>query len=116
MIITPVQIRAARALLRLEQQDISRRAPVPVLIVRQIESAPDAHSVPPVAVAAVQHALEAAGAEFIPHGVGRHMTEKPDAAVLFASLQALSLRSAERLHGQALLTGSDLYVQDGLPA
>jgi DNA-binding transcriptional regulator YiaG len=40
MLITPDQIRAARALLRMDQEDLARRANVSVVTVRRLE-APD---------------------------------------------------------------------------
>ena len=47
MIITPEQIRAARALLRLEQDELARRAQVSVATVRRLEAAEGAGRIPP---------------------------------------------------------------------
>jgi hypothetical protein len=60
----PEQRRAARALLRLEQADLTRRAQTSIVTIRHLE-APDGHR--RVAPATIQTALEQAGAEFIPH-------------------------------------------------
>src|SRR5712691_8574256 len=69
--IDPDQIRAARALLSLEQQELARKAQVSVATVRRVETVNGNTRVSPRAVASIQHALEAAGAEFIPGGVRR---------------------------------------------
>jgi hypothetical protein len=39
-----------------------------------------------------------------------------DTRDLYADLRAISLRSAARLRGRELLTDTDLYDEDGLPA
>ncbi len=69
MLITPDQIRAARALLRMEQEELARRANVSVVTVRRLEARTDARKVAPGTVDEVQRALEAAGAEFVERGV-----------------------------------------------
>ena len=116
MNITPDQVRAARALLRLEQEEVSRRAHVSVVTIRRIEAAHDAGRVAPATLAAVRTVLESAGAEFIPGGVRRRGAGPTEKAALFETLRTLSLRSADRLRGHALLTDHDLYDGDGLPA
>jgi transcriptional regulator with XRE-family HTH domain len=116
MHVTPEQIRAARALLRLEQGDLARRAHVSVVTIRRLEGADGSERVTPVVIEGVRHALEQAGAEFIPDGVRRRRTARPDAGALYQELRAISLRSAARLHGRELLTDADLYDEDGLPA
>ena len=84
----PEQIRAARALLRLEQVDLATRA----------------------------HVSVQAGAEFIPGGVRRRPATQPDSALL-EDLRAISQRSAARLHDDDdMLTDADLYDEAGLPA
>ena len=71
MLITPEQIRAARALLRLEQDELARRAHVSVVTVRRLEGANGLSKVTLGTVDEIQRALEAAGAEFIDRGVRR---------------------------------------------
>lgn len=110
MIVTPEQLRAARALLRLEQEELARRAGVSVVTIRRLEATQGA----PVAATTLDGvclALEQAGAEFIPDGVRRHVP-RADADTLFADLQAISFRSAERLRGEEQLTEADLYDGD----
>jgi len=114
MDVTPDKIRAARALLRLEQAELARRAHISVVTIRRLETN-HRKRVAPVTLAGVRQALEHAGAEFIPDGVRRRRTAQPDASALYEDLRAISLRSAARLHGRALLTDADLYDKDGLP-
>ncbi len=116
MEITPEQIRAARALLRLEQAELAHRAHVSTITIRRLEGADSSERVAPVTVQSIRQVLEQAGAEFIPDGVRRRRALKPDANSLFEDLRAISLRSAARLQGRELLTDADLYNEDGLPA
>lgn len=116
MLITPEQIRAARALLRLEQDELARRAGVSVVTIRRVEAVDGVSRVAPATLEGVRHALESAGAEFIDHGVRRRPPARPDADTLFRDLQDLSRESAARLAGQPLLTDADLYDESGLPA
>ncbi len=116
MEITPEQLRAARALLRLEQAELARRAHVSVVTIRRLEGANGGERVAPVTVDGIRQALEQAGAEFIPDGVRRRRVARPDAGTLYEDLRAISLRSAARLQGHGLLTDADLYDEDGLPA
>jgi transcriptional regulator with XRE-family HTH domain len=116
MYITPEQIRAARALLRLEQAGLAQRAHVSVITIRRLEGADGNERVTPVTLDAVRQVLEQAGAEFIPDGVRLRRTARPDAHSLYKDLRAISLRSAARLQGRELLTDADLYDEDGLPA
>ena len=112
--LTSDQVRAARALLHLEQSELAQTAAVSVVTIRRLE-ADDAHArVSPATLEGVRRALERAGAEFIPGGVRRRM--QPDTAALFEDLRAISLQSAGQLAGQAELTEADLYDEDGLPA
>jgi len=116
MDVTPDQIRAARALLRLEQGDLARRAHVSIVTIRRLEAHTGRERTTPMTFDGVRRALEQAGAEFIPDGVRRRRPSRPAAAALFEELRALSLRSAERLRGQEILSDADLYDEDGLPA
>ena len=115
MEITPEQIRAARALLRLEQADLAARAHVSVVTIRRLERGQGPVRVAPGMVAGIRRVLEEAGAEFIPDGV-RHRRARPDDGGLYEDLRAISLKSADRLKDRALLTDADLYDENGLPA
>jgi transcriptional regulator with XRE-family HTH domain len=116
MEITPEQIRAARALLRLEQAELARRAHVSVATIRRLEAPDGSARLTPITVAGIRRALEQAGVDFIPDGVRRRRVARPNARSLYEDLRAISLRSAARLQGRELLTDADLYDEDGLPA
>lgn len=116
MEVTPDQIRAARVLLRFEQAELARRAHVSVVTIRRLESMTGHARVAPATFDGIRRALEEAGAEFIPDGVRRRRLMRAGADVLFQELRDISLRSAERLRDQELLTDADLYDEDGLPA
>ena len=113
------QIRAARALLRLDQDELARRAKASVMTIRRLESLMGVTQVSSTTVDRVRQALEDAGAEFIEHGVRRRRVPAADPDALSTRLQAISQRSArevaERPPGD-VLTESDLYDEDGLPA
>ncbi len=110
------QLRAARALLRLGQGELARRAHVSVVTIRRLETEGARERVAPDTVAGVKKALEEAGVEFIPDGVRRRRAARADARALYADLRAISLESAARLKGRELLTDADLYDESGLPA
>ncbi|MGH7057057.1 MAG: helix-turn-helix domain-containing protein [Acetobacteraceae bacterium] len=116
MKVTPDQIRAARALLHLEQTELAVRAKVSIVTIRRLETKQGSERVAPATLTRVRTALEQAGAEFIPDGIRRRPTGRVDARTRFNKLRAISLRSAARLRGRKLLTDADLYDENGLPA
>jgi transcriptional regulator with XRE-family HTH domain len=116
MEITSEQIRAARALLRLEQAELAERARVSVVTIRRLERGQATQRVARGTIVKVRRVLEKAGAEFIPNGVRYRRAAQPDARALYEDLRAISLKSAARLEGRALLTEADLYDENGLPA
>ncbi len=116
MDVTPEQIRAARALLRLEQAELAHRAHVSVVTIRRLEGTDGNERVASVTREGVRQALEQAGAEFIPDGVRRRRPVRSDASSLYEDLRGISLRSAATLQGRELLTDADLYDENGLPA
>jgi hypothetical protein len=115
MVITPEQIRAARALLRMAQDDLARRAHVPVDSIRGLEDSSSVSAAPAEVLTVVRQALEEAGVEFIHRGVRTRPELRPDYAERLARIQEISRRSAERLRGHELLTDDDLYDENGLP-
>jgi len=115
MMISPEQVRAARALLRLDQDDLARRATVSVATVRRLEAADGLDRVVPATLDKLRRVLEAEGAEFIEGGVRRRRVPAAD-PTLFRDLEAISIESARQLAGYTLLTDADLYDEDGLPA
>jgi transcriptional regulator with XRE-family HTH domain len=116
MLITPEQIRAARALLRLEQDELARRANVSVVTVRRLEAANGLSKVTLGTVDEVQHALEAAGAEFIDRGVRRRQRTREEMEARYQEGLAIAKRSAARLKDAPPFTEDDLYDENGLPA
>jgi transcriptional regulator with XRE-family HTH domain len=97
MLITPEQIRAARALLRLEQDDVARRANVSVVTVRRLEAPDGLSKVTLRMVDEVQRVLEAAGAEFIDRGVRRRQRTCEEMDARYREGLAIAKRSAARL-------------------
>ena len=62
--LTSEQIRAARAMLRIEQRDLAERSGVSLETVKRIERTPGAVSAYTSTMAAIQRALEDCGIEF----------------------------------------------------
>ena|SRR5271157_5767619 len=116
MLITPAQIRAARALLRMDQDELARRANVSVVTVRRLEAPDGLSKVTPGTVDEVQRALEAAGAEFIDRGVRRRAPTSEEAEARYRAALAIAQRSAARLKDTPSFTEDDLYDENGLPA
>lgn len=113
------QIRAARALLRLEQEDLAKRAKVSATTIRRAENPNQIGCVAPATLEQVRHALEEAGVEFIHEGV-RKVTRQKTPEEIEADLrlmEEISQRSAARIaaRGNDLLTDDDLYDEHGLP-
>lgn len=116
MNVTPAQIRAARALLRLDQAELAFRAHVSVVTVRRLEAIHGRARVTTNTLNGIRAVLEQAGAEFIPDGVRKRQPTRLEPGTLLNDLRAISLRSAERLEGHEIMTDADLYGEDGLPA
>ena len=116
MIITPEQVRAARALLRLDQEELARRAQVSVVTVRRLEAPNGLSNVAVATVDEVQHALEAAGAEFIDRGVRRRARTPEEIAERHRAIMEIAERSAAMLKDAPPFTEDDLYDENGLPA
>lgn len=109
------QLRAARALAHLDQQELARRANTSVITIRRLESPKEARRVAPDVMQRVRNALETMGVEFIENGVRwQSRTENP--ALLTRDLMQIAQRSADRLKAVAPLTEADLYDENGLPA
>jgi transcriptional regulator with XRE-family HTH domain len=112
--ITAEQIKAARALLRLEQEELARRAGVSITTVRRLEASRGSELVAGDTASAVVKALEEAGVEFIHHGVSLTPKVQDDEA-LFLRLRSIAERFAAASAGPDFLTDADLYGEDGLP-
>src|SRR5437588_10520844 len=113
--INPEQIRAARALLGLDQAEVARRAYVSIATLRRVENSAEKPRASMRAVNSIQHALEAAGAEFIDNGVRRRARRSPQ------EIEARFRRIMEIAHESAKLqaqhpggfTEHDLYDESG---
>jgi DNA-binding XRE family transcriptional regulator len=112
--ITSEQIRAARALLRIEQDELARRAHVSATTIRRIEAVNGVDQVSRITIGNVKHSLEEAGAEFIDAGVRRRATLDKDTT--YRTLRAIAEQSAKLYEGLAPITDADLYDENGLPA
>jgi predicted transcriptional regulator len=63
--LTSEQVRAARALLRIEQKDLAEASEVSLPSIRRPEAQPGPLAAQPRTVSAIRRALEAAGVQFI---------------------------------------------------
>lgn len=116
MLITSAQIRAARALLRLDQDELARRANVSVVTVRRLEAPDGLSKVTLGTVDEVQRALEAAGAEFIDRGVRRRQRTPEEIEARVKAILAIAEESAALLKDAPPFSEDDLYDENGLPA
>jgi transcriptional regulator with XRE-family HTH domain len=114
MLITPEQIRAARALLRLDEEDLAKRAHVSVRTVQQLDTPGGAAKVPPVTVDEVCRTLESAGAEFIDRGVRRRTRTPEEVEERYRAIMAIARRSAAMQANLPRFTEDDLYDENGL--
>lgn len=110
--VTAEQIKAARTLLRLEQDELARRAGVSISTIRRVE-ATSGGLVAEATMGAVLHAFEEAGVEFIQDGVVRKALDTRDPNALFLRLRAIAERSDAQ--AGAAITEADLYDDHGLP-
>lgn len=114
MLITPDQIRAARALLRLDQATLAQNAGISVVTLRRLEDRGGLGRVAPTTVNQVRQALETAGAEFIDRGVRRKL-ESPERV---REIKAAVDRIVEQYRALAVknppLRDDELYDENGL--
>ena len=68
--LTSEQVRAARALLRLEQKDLAERSGVSLPSIKRLELKPGALAAQARTIDAIRTALESAGVEFIAENGG----------------------------------------------
>jgi transcriptional regulator with XRE-family HTH domain len=112
--VTAEQIRAARALLRMEQDELARKAGISVTTIRRLEAPHGEEAVAQNTAAEVQMALQEAGVEFIFDGV--RLKRAPGGDALYQKLYGIAEESAAMLGDNAIVSESDLYGDDGLPA
>jgi len=114
MLITPEQIRAARALLRLDQASLARDAGISVVTLRRLEEQHGLSKVAPATVDQVRRTLERAGAEFIDRGVRRGGPSPDDIQVIKQDIDRIVARGAALMAKYPPLTDDDLYDENGL--
>ena len=116
MIMTAEQVRAARALLRIEQADLSRRANVSIATLRRLEAPGGEARVSAATATAVRTALEAAGAEFIDDGVRRRPpARRSEQDAVYQRLRSIARQSAAFFKDLPAFSEHDLYDDHGLP-
>lgn len=115
--ITAEQIRAARALLRLDQFELARRAGVSPATLRRVERGGERPRASIRAVVSIQHALETAGAEFIDNGVRcKQRRASGDVAERVRKIMEIAHQSARLVaENPGGFSEEDLYDEDGLP-
>lgn len=116
--ITPEQIRAARALLRLEQSELAERAHVSVATLRRLEAEDGLSAVSPTMLGQVREALEGAGVEFIYGGVRRLTKRSPEEVAERVRQFRADVEEFNRKYPTINpdFSEDDLYDESGLPA
>lgn len=113
---TADQIRAARALLRLDQSEVAEQAGVSVATIRRVEAGTEAAS--SNAAASIRAALTKAGADFIPNGVRRRQPRTPEEIEeRYRKIIEISERAARfAAENPGGFSEDDLYDENGLPS
>jgi DNA-binding XRE family transcriptional regulator len=114
MAITPEQIRAARALLRLDQTTLAQYAGISVITLRRLEDRHGLSKVAPTTVEVVRRALEKAGAEFIDKGVRRSAPTPGTIQSVKADIDRIVARGVAVLAKYPPLPDDELYDANGI--
>ena len=114
MLITPEQIRAARALLRLDQAALARDAGISVITLRRLEDRHGLSKVAPATVEVVRRTLENAGAEFIDRGVRRSVPSPATIQSIKDDIDQIVARGSAMLAKHPPLTDDELYDENGI--
>jgi transcriptional regulator with XRE-family HTH domain len=114
MLITPEQIRAARALLRVDQATLAREAGISVVTLRRLEDQHGLSKVSAGIVDSVRRVLEKAGAEFIERGVRRNEPGPEVVRSIRDDIDRIVARSAALMETYPPLTDDELYDGNGL--
>ena len=112
--ITSNQIRAARALLRIDQTSLARDAGISVVTLRRLEDHRGLSKVAPATVDQVKLALEKAGAEFIDRGVRRGGPTPDEIRAIRQDIDRIVAQSTMLMAKYPPLTDDDLYDENGL--
>jgi transcriptional regulator with XRE-family HTH domain len=114
MLITPEQIRAARALLRLDQATLAHDAGISVITLRRLEEQKGLSKVAPATVEMVRRTLEKAGAEFIDRGVRRSAPTPEEIRSIKRDVDQIVARAAVLMAKHPPLTDDELYDENGI--
>ena len=114
MLITPEQIRAARALLRLDQAAVAHDAGISLITLRRLEEPQGLSKVAPATVEAVRHALEKAGAEFVDRGVRRRAPTAEENRSVRKDIDRIVARSVKLMQRFPPLGDDELFDENGL--
>jgi DNA-binding XRE family transcriptional regulator len=114
MLITPEQIRAARALLRLDQATLAHQAGISVITLRRLEDRHGLSKVAPATIDVVRRTLEKAGAEFIDHGVRRSALAPETIQAIKCDIDQIVARGAAILARHPPLSDDELYDENGI--
>ena len=114
MLITPEQVRAARALLRLDQATLARTAGISVVTLRRLEDQHGLGKVAPTTVDTVRRTLEKAGAEFIDRGVRWPARSPEEIEAIKQKIDRIVARTAIMMADFPPLTDDKLWDENGL--
>lgn len=114
MLITPEQIRAARALLRLDQATLAHDAGISVVTLRRLEEEHGLSKVAPATVEAVRRVLEKAGAEFIDQGVRRRALTPEAVRSIKRDVDRIVARGLRLMAKYPPMPDDELYDENGL--
>ncbi len=114
MLITPEQIRAARALLRLDQATLAQSAGISVITLRRLEDRHGLSKVAPATVDLVREVLEKAGAEFIDRGVRRNALTPEGIRSIKQDIDQIVARGSALMAKYPPMTDDELYDENGL--
>jgi len=114
VLITPEQIRAARALLRLDQTTLAHDAGISVVTLRRLEDRHGLSKVAPTTVDVVRRALEKAGAEFIDRGVRRGVPAPETIRSIKEDIDRIVAQGKAILAKYPPLADDELYDENGI--
>jgi transcriptional regulator with XRE-family HTH domain len=114
MLITPEQIRAARALLRLDQATLAHDAGISVVTLRRLEERHGLSKVAPGTVALVRTVLEKGGAEFIDRGVRRRAPGPEEIRSIKHDIDRIVARGVAVAAKFPPMTDDELYDENGV--
>jgi predicted transcriptional regulator len=114
MLITPEQVRAARALLRLDQAALAHDAGISVITLRRLEDQHGLSKVAPATVDVVRRVLEKAGAEFIERGVRQRAPEPEAIQSIKDDIDRIVARGSALMAKYPPMTDDELYDENGL--